>query len=929
MAIGLGDALLSWLVASAGDAVARRLRDAPATRALRQVVEHAAEVAVAKVAGHLDGHHAEHLRSSLLIRDSASRIDSAQVASEVELRHALHVWTAALDQPEFDEPGYLSELGVDAKLLADTLTSQIAAGIQRNGRGGGALDGLAAWLWRDGVGDHLARIERKLDASMGAVEPVGGGLPGGTPDFTGRQRALAELAERVRAHDPAGTVIAIHAVDGMAGVGKTEFALKAAHQHKHRYPDGQYFINLHGYTGGIPPTPPEAALEELLRQAGVPGQAIPGELAGRQARWQALMATRQALVLLDNALDVDQVRPLLPNAAGCLVLITSRTRLRGLPGARGLPLDVLPPAEAIELFTCLVDVGRQLDPDAVAQVVDVVGRLPVAVHAAAGQVDEDYTETELADELAEAKAGLGLVDPASPLGTGVHAVFETSLRRLDHAYQRAFWFLGVHPGPSIGVPQFAALAAMPIASARAMLRSLTDWNLITLDRDRVGHRRYQLHDLMREFARGQAVSHLSKEDQAAATTRLTAWYAAAMSAVSRLLARVRSTTGSGPEGAEVKVEVEGLDLDRLDTASRWLAAEQGNLLAFAEVAAGAAAAEVCWKAARTFFYLDYYATAQALYHAAIGFYRQADDRAGEATARWGWGELARLTGDYPAAAGHYHAAQMTFIGIGDRVGEAVALLGLGDVARLTGDYPAAIEHFRAARTTFVEIDALGGQAEALLGLGDVARLTGDYPAAAGLFRAARRTVVRVGDRPGEAEARWGMGDVARLTGDYPAAAEHYHAAQMTFIGIGDRAGEADAHRALGDVALATCDYAAAVEHYCVAETTYAEIGDHAKEAGARRGLANVALATGDDPAAAEHHSAPQTTDAEIGAQTTEAEEPVILGDVTKAQEKRDGADELWKRAHRIHDEIIDPHAATARNLLGRSRRANHRGDRRD
>jgi tetratricopeptide (TPR) repeat protein len=513
----------------------------------------------------------------------------------------------------------------------------------------------------------------------------------------------------------------------------------------------------------------------------------------------------------------------------------------------------------------------------VAEVVDLVGRLPIAVQALAGLLDGGYTEADLADELAEAKQRVGLVDPTSPLDVGIRAAFETQLRRLDQPHQQTFRILGAYPGPSIGVAQFAACADLPIATAGAMLRGLADRSLLTLSRDSAGYRRYELHDLVRALARTHAASHLSKEEQAAAITRLANWYATAMTAIARLLARVRRATGSDPEGTEAEAKVEGLDLDRLDTASQWIAAEQSNLLAFAEVAAGAPAAEVCSQAARNLFYLDYYATAQALYHAAVGFYRQAGDWAGEATAWRGLGEVARLTGDYPAAAEHYRAAQTTFIGIGDRTGVAEARLGLADVARLTGDYPAAAERFHAARTTFVAVGVLGGVAEARLGLGDVARLTGDYPAAAG----------------------------------------HFHAARTTFVEIGDRAGEADARRALGDVALATGDFPAAVDHYRAAQTTYAEIGNRAGEAGAQRALGDVALATGDFPAAAKHHRATQTTYAEIGDQALEAEELVVQGDVAKAQEERDDARELWKRAHRIYDEMAGPPAATVRDLLDR------------
>jgi tetratricopeptide (TPR) repeat protein len=909
MAIGLDDALLSWLAASAGDAVVRRLRDPPAIRAMRQVVEQAADTTVAEVAGHLDGHQAEHLRRSLLIRDTIPSVGGATVTSEAELRRALHAWTAALNQPEFGESGYLCELDVDAQLLADTLTSNIAAGIQHNGRSGGALDGLAAWLWRYGVSDHLARIELKLDASVGTVEPVGGGLPGGTPDFTGRQQALDELTQRVQAHDPAGAVVAIHAVDGMAGVGKTELALRAAHQHKHRYPDGQYFLNLHGYTEGVPPMLPAVALEELLRQAGVPGPAVPPDLASRQERWRSLMATRRALVLLDNALDADQVRSLLPGSAGSLVLITSRTRLPGLPGAKPLRLDVLPPDEAVELFTRLVDTVRPLDLDTVATVVHLVGRLPVAVQAVAALVDDRYTEADLADEIAEARAGVGLVDEASPLDVGVRAAFETSLARLDQPNRQAFWMLGVHPGPSLGVPQYAALADLPVVTARARLRALADRNLLIASGDRVGHHRYELHDLMRAFARKQATSHLTVGDQALAIGRLTAWYAAAMAAIARL----SIATGSDSDQSGV----EGLDLDRPAVSHQWMVAEQENLLAFAEAATGVSAAQVCQAAARRLYYLDYYTTARALYHTAATLHRQAGSLGGEAGAWWGLGDVARLTGDYQSAAEYYRAAEATFTEIGDRRGEAGARRGLGDVALRTDDYQGAAEHFQTAQSICAEIGARAGEAGALRGLGQVSRVTGDYRGAAEHFQTAQNIYAAIGERAGEADARRGLGRVALATGDHQRAAEHFQTAQNIYAEIGNPGREADARRGLGRVALAIGDHQRAAEHFQTAQRVCAEVGNRGREADARLGLGDVARLTGDYQSAAEHYRTAQNTYKEIGNRIGAAGALRGLGDVAYAQRRCGDARERWEAALRIYEGIGHPSAASVRDRLVR------------
>ncbi len=278
MAIGLDDALLAWLVASAGDSLVHRLREEPAKAEMRKVVQEAVAATVDQVAGGLDDERIDHLRASLQVHNMDGDGRRVEVTNETELRDALHAWTAALDHPEFGEPGYLTGLGLQPGPLADALTRLITDGIRRNGRRGGALNPLAEWLWRDELKADIGEIRRDLSQLRSAVDPPwpsGRGLLGGTPEFVGRHEALAKLAEQIEAHDPASTVVAIHAVDGMAGVGKTELALHAAHQHKHRYPDGQYCLNLHGYTQGVAPMSPDTALEELLRQAGVPGADIP------------------------------------------------------------------------------------------------------------------------------------------------------------------------------------------------------------------------------------------------------------------------------------------------------------------------------------------------------------------------------------------------------------------------------------------------------------------------------------------------------------------------------------------------------------------------------------------------------------------------------------------------------------------------------
>jgi hypothetical protein len=428
---------------------------------------------------------------------------------------------------------------------------------------------------RDFFGPHWAERFCGKEERTGAH---GSGLPAGTPQFTGREEQEAKLAEQIGAHGRAGPVAAIYVIDGMPGVGKTELVLRVAHRHKRLYPDGEYYLKLHGYTKGTKPMSPETALAMLLRQRGEPDARIPDGLDARQERWQELMAGQRALVVLDNARDGDQVMPLLEVLPpGCLVLITSRTRLIGLPRAELLTLGVLAPGDAIKLLGQRAGRGRLLDP-AAAELVRLAGYLPLAIVILADVLrsDPEMTVAELAAELTRTNARLDRTDRP---GASVRAAFETSIERLEGEDQRAFAFLGLPPGTVIGVPQFAGLAGLSLRDARTKLQLLADRSLIIPHRDRAGHCRYELHDLLREFAGEQAESCLS-EEVPGALGRLCAWYVAALSAIV-------------PERKPVAAAAIGLDLDSATEGSAWIHAEYDNISALAAVTTGREAADMC------------------------------------------------------------------------------------------------------------------------------------------------------------------------------------------------------------------------------------------------------------------------------------------------------------------------------------------------
>ena len=190
---------------------------------------------------------------------------------------------------------------------------------------------------------------------------------------------MAELRAHITEHGPRGTVVSIYAIDGMAGVGKTAFARHAAQEFATRYPDGAVWVDLYGHTPGMQPREPAGALEQMLLQLGMAPEAIKPDQAQRQDQWRRHIHAQRRLIVLDNALTSDQVLPLLPEAPGCLVLITSRRKLTSLTDAYPLSLDVLGWEEAERLFIKLVGAPRCEDRDAVRQILPACGRLPLAL----------------------------------------------------------------------------------------------------------------------------------------------------------------------------------------------------------------------------------------------------------------------------------------------------------------------------------------------------------------------------------------------------------------------------------------------------------------------------------------------------------------------------------------------------------------------
>jgi len=358
---------------------------------------------------------------------------------------------------------------------------------------------------------HVRQRNKPASGAVGGLATATRTLPRDITSFTGRQSELGRLIGAASQIVEAGGTVSIYAVGGMAGIGKTTFAVHAAHLLADRFPDGQVFLRLHGHTPGQRPVDPAEALASVLQTAGVPAQQIPQGPEARARLWRDYLSGKRMLIVLDDAAGSDQVRPLLPGTAGSLVLITSRRHLTALEDAQAVSLDTLRPADAAELFVQLARSGLDPGDPAVAEIARLSGYLPLAVGMLARQLHHHpgWTAAELAADLAVARDRLELMTAEN---VSVAAAFDLSYQDLDDDLQQTFRLLGLHPGTDIDIWAAAALAGHEFAATHRHLEALYDQHLLI----QPGHGRYRMHDLIREHARALAAADPATDRESAA-----------------------------------------------------------------------------------------------------------------------------------------------------------------------------------------------------------------------------------------------------------------------------------------------------------------------------------------------------------------------------------------------------------------------------
>jgi tetratricopeptide (TPR) repeat protein len=691
------------------------------------------------------------------------------------------------------------------------------------------------------------------------------GLPRDIAAFTGRQAELARLMGTLAAVAAGGGVVGICAIDGMAGIGKTTFAVHAAHRLAGTFPDGQFFLPLHAHSPGQRPVGPADALGSLLLTAGLAPEQIPPGLEARAARWRGQVAGKKILLLLDDATGHEQVRPLLPGTAGSLVLVTSRRRLTALDDTAVITLDPLPPAQAAALLARLAArAGIGATDPAVGDLARLGGYLPLAIGMLASQLRHHptWTAADLATGLAGARDRLAVMRAEN---LSVAAAFGLSHADLAPGPQRLFRRLGLVPGPSIDAYAAAALDGTTLDAARRHLGELYDQHLAA----EPAPGRYQLHDLLREHARVLAAADSPAESDAAAGRLLDYYLHTALAA-----ARHFPSWGSYRHPSAGRPAADAPDLSTPGQAATWLDAERANLHAAAEYAAsqarplhatGIPAAVSGFLAAR-----GYWDQSATLHRSALAAARRAGDRRGEADTLAELGSLQEKNGDYPAAAATVAQVLAIYRDLGDLPGQANALTQLGLLHMETGDYPAAAASHQQALALARSVGDRVVEADALTLLGAVQQETGDYPAAAASHQQALALCRDLGYRVGQAYALHSLGAVQQDTGDYPAAAASHQQALTLFGDMGDLLGQARALNALGLVQQQTGDYPAAAASHQQALTLFADLGNLLGQAEALNYLGELATRTTNPQQAREHHSQALAIARDVGAAPEEA-----------------------------------------------------------
>lgn len=624
-------------------------------------------------------------------------------------------------------------------------------------------------------------------------------LPAAARHFVGRAQALKALAGLAAetAKPSHSTVIAV--IDGTAGIGKTTLALHFAHQVAGQFQDGQLYVNLRGFDPAGPPMTPLEAIRLFLDAVGAPTARIPASLDAQAALYRSLLAGKRMLIMLDNAKDVDQVRPLLPASPGCLVVVTSRSQLTSLVAAEGacpLPLDVLADAEGRELLTRHLGHERvDCDPGAADELIQLCARLPLALSIAAARTASQpgLSLAALAAELRDARRRLDALDAGHP-ASNVRAVLSWSYQQLDATTARLFRLLGLHAGPDISAAAAASVAGLTLDEGRRRLGQLTMAHLLA---EHVPGR-FSSHDLLRAYAAELTQSADSEAERRAAVDRMLDHYLhTACRAALQLHPTRKPIQLAGPQpGAAPEY------IGDAGQATAWFEAEHQVLMAAAggalELGLNRQAWQIAWALWRFLDLGGRWHDCAAVERIALAATQRLGDRAAEASAHQRFGFASARLGNYDDAYLHLGLALSISAACGNHAGQAIAHNGLAITLNYQDRYREALGHAQQALESWTAAGDLPGQGMGLNSVGWLHVVLGNYAEALSYCKRAVAMFGDLGNQEGVANALDSLGYAYQQFGDLAEATACYRRALDLNREFGGRWATAETLGHLGD-----------------------------------------------------------------------------------------------------------------------------------
>jgi DNA-binding SARP family transcriptional activator/cytochrome c-type biogenesis protein CcmH/NrfG len=655
-----------------------------------------------------------------------------------------------------------------------------------------------------------AEVTTDAGASIRPRRPLPAQLPHQIPDFTGRHAELDRLdALMARNGGQTGKAVVITAVTGTAGVGKTALAVHWAHRVSGEFPDGQLYVNLRGFDPTGCALKPAEAIRGFLDAFEVTPQQLPASLEAQAALYRSLLAGRRVLVLLDNAADEDQVRPLLPGSPGCLVIVTSRNELPGLmvtEGAQPVVVDLLSVPEARQLLSRRIGENRvSAETQAVDSIITLCARLPLALMlvAARAATHPGFRLSALAAELHEAGGSLDVFD-GEDQATNVRAVFSWSYRRLSGPGRSLFRLLGLHFGPDVSMPAVASLAGMARDQVRPALAELARAHLVT---ERIPGR-FEFHDLLRAYAAEVAHAYDPDDYRYAARHRVLDHYLHTAYRADELLNRHRDRPFTLADAGPGVTPESPADQKQ---ALAWFESEHAVLLAALRNATGFDAQiwQLAWTLASFFEYQGHWRDWRDSQSIAVDASRRLSDRLAQALSHSVLGRAYVQLGFYDRARVQFQHALDLFGELGDITGQGDTHRNLAWMLERQGLYSEALPRAQQALALFQAAGHDTGRARALNAVGWFHAQLGDYRQALVLCQQALDLQRAIDDHLGLGETYDSLGYAHRRLGHQQEAISSYQQAVRLYGELGERYGEADTLVALGDAHRAFGDSASA------------------------------------------------------------------------------------------------------------------------